>query len=97
ALALDARARTGCPTCGVELTVALRGGAPDPVPGAVLWYPEVHGGHLVNDFCTGANLFCSLDHLERLSAGGRGEGAVMTVEAVATLGRKAWADVAEEA
>ncbi|MGH9041594.1 MAG: organomercurial lyase [Acidimicrobiia bacterium] len=97
ALAIDARARTGCATCGVELAVSLSGGVPDPAPEAVLWYPEVRHGHLVDDFCAGANLFCSSGHLDDWRASAGTEGAVLTVDEVAELGREAWSDVAGEA
>lgn len=47
ALAIDACALTQCPTCGRQLAVTLVGGEPEPLPGAVLWYPETVGccGH----------------------------------------------------
>lgn len=88
ALAIDARALTPCPTCGAALALTLRRGEPQPLPGAVLWYPEVRCDHLVDDFCAGANLFCSLDHLERRVGGGAG--TVLTIEEVAELGREVW-------
>lgn len=97
ALALDARVRTRCPTCGFELAVPLSGGVPDPAPDTVLWYPEVRRGHLVDDFCTAANLFCSPGHLERWRAGAGTEGSVLTVGEVAALGPDVWSDVAKEA
>jgi len=92
ALAIDASAVTQCPTCRATLTVTLAQGEPQPLPGAVLSYPEVRCGHLVHDFCTEANLFCSLDHLQRRVATGPA-GAVMTVDEVAEVGREIWADV----
>ena len=93
ALGIDARARTTCPTCQSLLAVTLSAGEPQPLPDAVLWYPEVACVHLVEDFCSGANLFCSIDHLERWARGSRGPGRAMTVEEVADVGRDAWADV----
>ncbi|MEW6473995.1 MAG: organomercurial lyase [Actinomycetota bacterium] len=94
ALGIDARAITRCPACGTELTVVLIGGEPQPVPDAVLWYPETTARHLVEDFCSGANLFCSLAHLEQWVDGRPGPGAVMTTPEVAELGRAGWADAA---
>jgi alkylmercury lyase len=91
ALAIDARALTQCPTCGVALAVTLIRGEPQALPSAVLWYPEVRCDHLVDDFCAGANLFCSLDHLERWVGGRPGAGTVMTIDEVAELGKEAWA------
>lgn len=96
ALAIDARAVTQCPTCGRGLVVTLTHGVPQALPGAVLWYPEVRCGHLVDDFCSGANLFCSLDHLERGHGDNRSAGQVMTINEVAELGRESWREVSEE-
>jgi hypothetical protein len=96
ALAIDARAVTRCPTCGRELVVTLTHGAPQPFPGAVLWDPEVRCGHLVDDFCSGANLFCSIDHLEKGLGDTRSAGRVMTIDEVAELGRESWHEVSEQ-
>jgi hypothetical protein len=92
ALAIDARAVTQCPTCEGMLAVALSLGEPQQLPGATLWYPEARCQHLVDDFCAGANLFCSLGHLERW-VGDVGAGTVMTIDEVAKLGREGWAEV----
>jgi hypothetical protein len=89
ALAIDARAMTECPTCGAALALTLIRGKPQPLPGAVLWYPEVRCDHLVDDFCAGANLFCSVDHRER-RVGGGAAGRVLTIDEVAELGREVW-------
>jgi hypothetical protein len=91
ALAIDARALTQCPTCGATLAVALIRGEPQALPGAVLWYPEVRCDHLVDDFCAGANLFCSLDQLERWVGHRGAAGTVMTIEEGAELGKEVWA------
>ena len=94
ALGIDAWARTRCPTCQSPLTVRLIAGEPEVLPDAALWYPEVACGHLVEDFCAGANLFCTVEHLER-SVGANGDGGrPMTIAEVAEVGRVAWADVA---
>ncbi|MGH9010474.1 MAG: organomercurial lyase, partial [Acidimicrobiia bacterium] len=97
ALGIDARAMTTCPTCDRELVVTLVEGKPEPLAGAVLWYPETAGSceHLVNEFCSGANLFCSLAHLRERIGSETAAGAVMTVQEVAAIGREAWADVAQ--
>lgn len=96
ALAIDARAVTQCPTCGRGLVVALTRGEPQPLPGAVLWYPEARCGHLVDDFCSGANLFCSTDHLERWFGEGAAAGRVMTIDEVAELGRECWREATDQ-
>jgi hypothetical protein len=97
ALAIDARALTRCPTCGRSLAVAVTKGEPEPHPNAVLWYPETGDccEHLLDDFCSGANLFCSDDHLREWIGGRDPRGTVMTVAQVAEVGRAAWSDVAD--
>lgn len=95
ALGIDAWARTTCPTCQRPLAVRLSAGNPQPLPDAVLWYPEVACGHLIEDFCSGANLFCTIEHLERRLGGGLGAGRVMTIDEVAEVGREVWADAAD--
>jgi hypothetical protein len=94
ALAIDARAVTECPTCARALSVTLIGGEPRPLSGVLLWYPEGRWGHLVDDFCSGANLFCSADHLQRWRADHSGAGRNMTIDEVAEVGRTAWREVA---
>ena len=96
ALAIDAKALTQCPACARALTVTLTGGIPAPLAGVVLWYPETDGcgGHLLDDFCSGANLFCSTDHLQRWLGDRPAAGRDMTLDQVADVGREAWSDVA---
>lgn len=94
ALGIDAWAKTNCPTCQRPLAVRLSAGNPQPLPGAVLWYPEVACGHLIEDFCSGANLFCTIEHLERLARAGLGAGSVMMIDEIAEIGRELWADAA---
>jgi hypothetical protein len=96
ALAIDARAVTQCPTCERELVVTLTHGAPQSLHRAVLWYPEVRCGHLIDDFCSGANLFCSIDHLEKGLGDNGSAGRVMTIDDVAELGRESWHEVSEQ-
>jgi hypothetical protein len=91
-LGIDALARTRCPTCETSLVVRLSAGEPQPLEGAALWYPEVTCGHLVEDFCSGANLFCTIDHLERWVADIPQAGRPMTIDEVAEVGRLSWAD-----
>jgi hypothetical protein len=65
--------------------------------GAVLWYPETGDccEHLLDDFCSGANLFCSLDHLQDWLGDQDRRGTVMTVAQVAEVGREAWSDISD--
>ena len=91
ALGIDARAITTCPTCTGELVVTLASGTPAPLAGAVLWYPETTAAweHLVDQFCSSANLFCNLDHLQDRMGSATASGAIMTIDEVAEIGRKA--------
>jgi alkylmercury lyase-like protein len=41
ALGIHAHASTRCPTCQAPLAVSIAAGEPQPLPGAVLWYPEL--------------------------------------------------------
>ena len=93
-MGIDAWARTKCPTCQGPLAVRFSAGNPQPLPDAVLWYPDVTCGHLIDDFCSGANLFCTIEHFERWAGGGPGAGSVMTIDEVAEVGRAVWADAA---
>lgn len=95
ALEIDAQASTRCPTCQAQLEVRICGGEPQPLPEAILWYPEVTWGHLIEDFCSGANLFCTIDHLERWAGAGSQAGRATSLDEVAEVGREGWADVAE--
>ena len=71
AVGLTARATTTCPTCRRDLVVGIDDGL---LPGGstpVLWMPLGPCEHVIDDFCTHANLFCILEHVPRLAAGGR--------------------------
>jgi hypothetical protein len=58
ALGIAAEAVTSCPTCDAELRVRLVDGQPHEEATFVLWLPEGSCGHLVEDFCNHANLYC---------------------------------------
>ena len=94
ALSIDAHASTRCPTCASGIGVAFTRGQPDDDDATRLWYPQAPGGHLVADFCSGANLFCSQRHLEECVGRADTAGTVMTVEEVAELGRECWSAAA---
>jgi hypothetical protein len=93
ALAIDAEARTTCPSCDQALHIAIRSGAPEG-SGMVLWLPSATVRHLMVDFCAAADLYCGRDHLEQRIDTARAEGEVMDLSGAAMLGRDAWADVA---
>lgn len=90
ALGIDAIASTSCPRCDRELLVRMVNGVPDPSARGALWIPASDCGHLREDFCQHANLFCSLEHLEQ-HHGNRAR--AITLEEAASLGRAMWADV----
>jgi alkylmercury lyase len=93
ALAIDAEARTTCPSCDRALRVPIRGGHPEP-SGIALWIPSGTVRHLMVDFCAAADLYCGRDHLEQRIDPARDPGEVLDLASAATLGRAAWADVA---
>ena len=93
ALAVDAEARTTCPSCDGALQVPIRGGHPE-TSGIALWLPSGTIRHLMVDFCSAADLYCGRDHLERRIDPAWDPGQVLDLASAATLGRAAWADVA---
>ena len=93
ALAIDAEARTTCPSCDRALQVPVRGGHPE-TSGIALWLPSGTIRHLMVDFCSAADLYCGRDHLEQRIDPARDPGQVLDLPSAATLGREAWADVA---
>lgn len=97
AMSLDATATSDCPTCGRHLTVSFqRGEAVDEA--VALWLPTPERkSNLMNDFCAGADLYCSTDHLrQRIDVDGSHGRVTSLAEAVA-LGRETWSDVARVA
>jgi alkylmercury lyase len=96
ALGVDATATTTCPTCRVRLTVPVRGGSAIPLP-FVLWLPTGPCPHLTRDFCSVANLFCNVAHVDvwkQLS--GDSQGRVVSLAEVEDIARRAWADVVDQ-
>jgi DNA-binding transcriptional ArsR family regulator len=97
ALRLEATVHTECPTCTGELTLRARDGeAVTPTDALRLWLPGGVCGHVMDDFCAAANLFCSTEHLEqwRHDAGGP-PGRPLRLGETARQGRRVWADVAD--
>ena len=91
ALGIDARAETSCPTCEAPITIPLVAGIPADAP-VRLWVPSATCHHLVDEFCSAANLFCDERHLEARHGAGAAGRAVTLVEA-AELGRRLWGDL----
>ena len=94
ALAIDAEARTTCPSCDRALCIPIRRGHPD-ASDAALWLPSPTIRHLMTDFCAAADLYCGRPHLERRIDPARTPGEVLDLPSAAALGRTAWADVAD--
>jgi len=94
ALAIDATAVTSCPTCEVELRVELREGEPvDTEERLRLWLPQGRCDHLVEDFCSHANLYCTSEHLAATVPKGS-PGRIVAVADAAAIGRQTWDDAA---
>ena len=93
ALAIDAEARTTCPSCDRALRVPIRRGDPE-APDLALWLPSPTIRHLLADFCAAADLYCRRAHLERRIDPARTPGEVVDLARAAALGRTAWADIA---
>jgi DNA-binding transcriptional ArsR family regulator len=97
ALRFDATVHTECPTCTSEITLHVRDGEVlTQTDAPTLWLPGGACGHVMDDFCAAANLFCTTKHLElwRHDAG-RPPGQPMRLEDAARHGRHVWADVAD--
>lgn len=94
ALGITADAVTSCPSCNGELRVHIRKGIPIDRDGQVLWLPESSCDHLVNDFCSHANLYCSPAHLAT-TVRDPVAGSAITVTEVADIGRHIWVDAAK--
>ena len=91
ALGIDAQAMTTCLTCGADITIEIRRGVADE-PNVRLWLPPLGGEHLMETFCSAADLYCSREHLEQRLADAAGE--ILDLGAAVELGRETWADVA---
>lgn len=94
ALAIDATARTACPQCGTAIDVRIVAGDPVDAGAMVVWLPTETGQHLIEDFCSQSNIFCSAEHLDAWLGRRRGAGQVVTLAEAADIGRDTWADVA---
>lgn len=94
ALALDADVHTTCPACERAIRLPVVAGRPGPSD-AVLWLPAPEVRHLLTEFCAAADLYCTVDHLQRRIDPARTPGEVLDLAAAATRGRSGWADVAD--
>jgi hypothetical protein len=94
ALGIDATAITTCPACGTELRVRFDGATLGAGSSLVLWLPDSACEHLVEDFCTHANLYCNDDHLAS-TVPSASAGRSVTVAEVTAIGRQTWADASK--
>jgi alkylmercury lyase len=97
ALRVDAEAHTDCPACNTEITIGVRHGAVmTTTDTARLWLPGGDCGHVMDDFCAAANLFCSIEHLGQWRHdAGEPPGQPLSLDETARHGRRAWSDVAD--
>jgi hypothetical protein len=79
--------------CEAPLSVSFAAGEPQATD-AVLWLPPAACGHLRDEFCSVANLFCSIDHVRGWAATTEAAGRPMTVTAAADWGAHVWRDAA---
>ena len=87
----DALVATSCGWCDQPITVSVSAGRPLDRGHQVLWLPTAPCPNVREQFCPHANLFCRRRHLKRWrKAAGRPEGHVLTLDAVAELGRQTW-------
>ncbi len=97
ALSLDAQLTTSCAHCGAMLSVRIDRGEPPASSPLRGWIPPTTCNDVRADVCPLANLFCSLEHLEKWRAGaGNPQGHIANLARFAELGRQAWGDLAEE-
>jgi Alkylmercury lyase/IclR helix-turn-helix domain len=95
ALRLDAEVHTDCPACNTEITLRVQNGEVITTDTPRLWLPGGACGHVMDDFCATANLFCSTEHLEQWRHhAGEPPGQPLSLDETARHGRRTWADVA---
>lgn len=94
AVEVDAIVRTTCEHCGELAEIEIRGGrAPEEI-GYVLWFPFSACSHVVSEFCTQANLYCSEAHITAWrAANGKPDGQVLSLAQAQEFGRLNWSDV----
>ncbi len=95
ALRLDAEVHTVCPECNTEITLRVQNGAVITTTDTPrLWLPGGACGHVMDDFCAIANLFCSTEHLEQWRHhAGEPPGQPLNLDETVRHGRRVWADV----
>lgn len=94
ALGIDATAESACPHCDAPIVIRIAGGEPPYDGELVVWLPSDPGEHLIEDFCSQSNVFCSAGHLDAWLGERSPDGQVVSVVAAADLGLQTWADVA---
>ncbi len=96
-LRLDAAVHTVCPTCNTGITIGLHHGAIVTTTSKPrLWLPGGTCGHVMDDFCATANLYCSTEHLEQWRHNaGEPPGQPLSLDETARNGRRVWSDVAD--
>lgn len=95
ALGIDAVAHTDCPTCGRAIALEIERGVPSDSADLVLWLPDATGDHLMETFCSAADLYCSTEHLAERIDRSVTKGDIVDLAGAVELGRETWADVAD--
>ena len=96
ALRLDAAVHTVCPTCNTGITIGVHHGSVTSTDKPRLWLPGGTCGHIMDDFCATANLFCDTEHLEQWRRyAGEPAGQPLSLDEAARHGERVWADVAD--
>jgi len=92
ALSLDASMNTTCPQCSAQLSVEVQDGGATPM----LLCPTGPCDDVRADFCSSANLFCSVDHIQAWrDANPDVAGEPLDLAATANLGRAMWGHYAQ--
>lgn len=94
AMGIHAIAETACPRCDVPIAIHIVDGEPRDAKTTLVWLPSDPGAHLIEDFCSKSNVFCSSDHLDEWLDGSPRHGHIVSLTEAAALGRSTWADVA---
>ena len=95
ALRIDAVAHTDCPSCRRSIAVEIERGVPRDAAELVLWLPDATGEHMIESFCSAADLYCSIEHLADRIDRSLTKGDVVDLNSAVDLGCEIWADVGD--
>jgi len=96
ALGLDASMSTTCPQCSAQLSVEVQDGEATTQGEPILLCPTGPCDDVRADFCSSANLFCSVDHIQAWQSGHPDvAGESLDLASTANLGRAMWGHYAQ--